>query len=246
MVQNNLEIYSQVCAASFHLSWDGNWNSQHIWAVILMFLKQSSDNSFSWAVVTFEVAPHQETMCPHGMKVVIYSGFTAYYWARSQWRLSKHRVRRWTWCSSTSTWGSISSTGWTGLIKYVVQEMAGYCSLKPSLLSVMDSTLLFTLVCKGENGKVNGAGRIFTKFEGEKMFLLSELKWHGGENKLDNIPFPTPSIVILSVYFSTPRCSMKFTRCSCVPPTNRLLNFWMALQTERLLKQAVSTNLALN
>lgn len=99
VVENNLDIHSQVCAASFRLSWEGSWSSQHIWAVILVFLKQSSDNSFSWAVVTFEVAPHQKTMCPHGMKVVIYSSFTAYYWVGSQWRLSKQRVRRWTWCS---------------------------------------------------------------------------------------------------------------------------------------------------
>ncbi len=41
-----------------------------------MFLKQSSDNLFSRAVVSFEVAPHQDRICPHGMKVVTYGGFT--------------------------------------------------------------------------------------------------------------------------------------------------------------------------
>lgn len=94
--------------------------------------------------------------------------FTAYYWAGSQWHLSKYRVRRWTWCNSTSTWGSISTTGWTGLIKYVVQEVTGYCSSKLSLLSVVDSTLFLTAVCKGENSKVRDAGRVSTKFQGKK------------------------------------------------------------------------------
>ena len=130
LVENNWEIHGQVCAASVHLGWDGNWNSRRIWAVTLTFLKQSSDKSFSRAVVTFEVAPHQERICPHGMKVVIYNGFTAYYWAGSQWHLSKYRRRRWTWCNSTRTSGCISTTGWTGLIKHIVQEVAGYCSFK--------------------------------------------------------------------------------------------------------------------
>lgn len=36
-----------------------------------MFHKQSSDNSFSWAVVTFEVAPHQERICPQGCHLAL-------------------------------------------------------------------------------------------------------------------------------------------------------------------------------
>lgn len=103
VVENNLETHRQVCAASVHLGWDGNWNNHHICAVTLTFFKQSSDNSSSRAVVTFEVAPHQDRICPPGMKVVTYNGFTAYYWVGSLWRLSKYRVKRWTWCHSTNT-----------------------------------------------------------------------------------------------------------------------------------------------
>lgn len=80
-----------------------------IYMLSLMFFKQSSDNSFSQAAVTFEVAAHQECMCLHGGKIVICTDFPAYYWVESQWHLSKYRVRRWTWCNSTSTLGSYNN-----------------------------------------------------------------------------------------------------------------------------------------
>ena len=90
---------------SVHLDWDAKWNRRHTWAVTLVFQKRSGDKSFSRAVFTSDVASHQERICPYGMKVVIYNGLTAYYWAGSQRHLSKYRLRRWTWCNSTSTWG---------------------------------------------------------------------------------------------------------------------------------------------
>lgn len=40
----------------------------------------------------------------------------------SQWHLSENRVRRRTWCNSTSTWGCITTTSWTGLIKNCTRD----------------------------------------------------------------------------------------------------------------------------
>lgn len=162
VVENNLEIHSHACATGFHLGWDGNWNRCHIRAATLMFLKQSGDNSFSLALVTFGVEHHQERMCPYGTKVVMYNGFTPYCWAGSQWQLSKYRVRRWTWCNSACTQGCIW-TDWTVLIKHIVQEVAGYYSSKLSLPSVVASTLFIAVLCRRENSTVKDAGRISTQ-----------------------------------------------------------------------------------
>lgn len=115
MVDNEIEIQRQVCAVSADVDWDSSWNRRHPWPVTRMFLKQPSDNSFSRAFATFDVASHQDCMCPHRMKVVIFQWLCCLLLDGSQWHLSKIGVRRWTWYNSTSTSGCITTTGWTWL-----------------------------------------------------------------------------------------------------------------------------------
>lgn len=167
--EKQFEIHSQVCAASVHLGWDGNWNSRNIWAVTLMFLKQSSDNSFSWAVVTFEVAPHQERICPHRMKVVTWLYCLL---------LSRKSVTHVTIQHEEVdmmpfyTWGYISTTVWTELIKHIVQE-----SFK-TISSVVASTRFFVVMGKEGNSTVKEASKIATKLSGGKSSYFLIQIWH--------------------------------------------------------------------
>lgn len=79
-VGNKVEIQSAKCVLQVFIWAEMATETGVTYALsLLRSSKKSSDTSFSRAVVTFEVVPHQECMCPHGMKVVIYSGFTAYY-----------------------------------------------------------------------------------------------------------------------------------------------------------------------
>lgn len=190
---------------------------------ILCYVQQSSDNSFSQAVVTFEVDHHQERMCPHGMKVVMYNDFTPYYWAGSQWQLSKHRVRRRTWCNSVRTHGYIS-TDWTELIKHVVQGVAGYCSSKLALPSV-SSTLFFAE--GAQERKQQGYRRDLYSTSGAKMFcwlnfVNPEEKLGQKRKILNNIP---KWLVWFWIHFMTPRYSSKISWWLFVPPTNKLTSF---------------------
>lgn len=123
---------------------------------VLPLLCFSNNPVTTRAVVTFEVDHHKERMCPHGINVVMHDGFTPYYWAGSQWQLSKLGVMRWTWCNSAQ--GCIS-TNWTALIKHCF-EVARYSFLKISLPSVVTSTMLFAVVHKRENSTAKDAGRI--------------------------------------------------------------------------------------
>ena len=132
--------------------------------------------------------------------------------------MSKYRVRRWTRCQSTSTWECISTTGWTGLIKHIVQEVAGYCSLKPSLQSAVRNTLFFVVMGKGGN---KDAVRISTKLQKKSFCCLNLRDRDKRRTKIStSVSFPTPSLVILGICFNTPRCSMKVSPCSFVPPTD--------------------------
>lgn len=110
-----------MCAASVHLGWDGNWSSHNIWAVSLMLLTQSSDNSFSWPVVTTEVAPHQKSICPHRMKVV-----TWLYCLLLSSKSVTHVKIRYEEVDMMPLYSylGISTTVWTGIMNYIVQEVA--------------------------------------------------------------------------------------------------------------------------
>lgn len=66
------------------------------------------------------------------------------------------------------TWGCISTTGWTGLIKHIAQEVAGCCSLKPSLPSALAGTLVFVVKAKGGSSTVKDAGVISTNLQEKK------------------------------------------------------------------------------
>lgn len=126
--------------ASVHLGLDGNWKQAAHTACHSYVPLTCTDNSFSWAVVTFEVAPHQAPMCPPGTKVVIYSGLLL---------ITEQRVSDT--CQNTgwgggqyyppSTRGCISTTARTGLIKHNVPQVAEHWSSKLSLLSAAHNSL---------------------------------------------------------------------------------------------------------
>lgn len=85
--------------ASVHLGWDGNWNRRRIEAVTL-----NIPQTIKWQAALLGSC-HLWSGCSSRAYVSSWNEGCHLQWlyclllSRSQWHLSKYRVRRWTWCS---------------------------------------------------------------------------------------------------------------------------------------------------